>query len=362
MSDLAALHFPDTAISLPEVAQSLLFFKRLDYLLATEEEGESGYQACQPLTPAPLGDDLERFQRLLMELKGNPAEFYQGQLSNMALDYMENRDDETVMSIVNSLAGQSPQQKVSALEEQLWQARLMLKLAEIHRQEQQELAERLGELQGREHELYQALKGEAELEEVFAQLQGHSPQPLPVRIEVLVRAWGRLLRSAQLNEYWLLSTTDETAAAPLLEVSEAISGQLPRRLLRLALPELKDLLDYDRKRQQWQEDVASSLTDLARLLPAIAKDGLQEESLAQLSQQAAAWNVYAGKQELWPAAAEARAAKKCQPIPQLEFYLLDVALPPLLARICNEEILPPAGNYKYTIVAQISRPSGSCGS
>ncbi len=331
----------------------------MHYFLAVEEDQEQENTAlCQPITPAPLGDDLPRFKQLLAELKGNEGDFYQGQLSRMALDYMEHRDDDTVMAIVNSLAG-TPQAKADKKKEQLWQARLLLKLAEIQRREHEVLGQELAALRNKEHELFQALKGDPALEEIYATINEQSPQQISVRIELLIKAWARLFLDGDPGDQWLISTNNDTAAAPLIEANEAITNQLPSRLLRLPLPYI-DMVDFSEKRQQWQEALAPVLEKLAILLPELAHNGIQSSSLADLTQQAAEWTKVYNQHAIWPEPAQPINPKQCLPTPHLEIYLLGCPLPYLLGKLCNESLLPAPGPYSHTLLATISNRSSSC--
>lgn len=357
MSTIAALHFPETALSRQDCAAPLLFFSAISSFLVTEEDNHPTDPFCPTIIPAPLGDDLPRFQQLMAELKGNEADFYQGQLANIALDYMEQRDDDTVMAIVNSLAG-SPKSPPDKNHERLWQARLLLKLAQMHKEEQAILDQELAKLRGKEQELFEALKGEPEHEEMLAFLAKHDTTPA-VRIEVLIKAWAKLFLTADLADTWCLCCPDDTAAAPLLETSEASTGQLPSRLLRLPLPEIANMDDYEEKRQQWRAALAPCLNELARLLPEIAQNGLQATSLTDLTRQAAQWTTQYSQHDIWPEAAQPLNPQQCPPVPHLELFLLGSPAPSLLARLTNEPE-PAPSKFSHTILATISRRSATC--
>ncbi|MEN8141727.1 MAG: hypothetical protein ABFR97_10960 [Thermodesulfobacteriota bacterium] len=360
MKPLSPLYFPDTDIQRDDIAPLLLFFPFIDYL-QTMEGDEEGDGPCRPLVPAPLGDDLPRFKQLLAELKGNEDGFYQGQLSTIALDFMENRDDDSVMAIVNTLAG-TPQAKADKAKEKLWQARLILKLAEIQRREQRQLAADLERLSKRQDELFQALKGDSEAEKIFAELTssgGARQQPAPVRVELLIKAWSRLFLANDLGHHFLLACESETAAAPLLEASESLSGQRPSRLLRLPLPEVGEMTDFAPRLQAWHEEIRPTLMEMAELLSQVAENGLQGDSLARLTSQAAQWTKGASENSIWPAPPAPQPDKPCPPTPHLEFHLLGGSSAQLLARLANEGE-PPPSPFAHAILAFVSRRSGSC--
>ncbi|MBU0681451.1 MAG: hypothetical protein KKD73_08520 [Proteobacteria bacterium] len=365
MTSLVAYHFPETDITVADVHSQLLFFSQIFHLTPLEQESGEPDELCPAYTPAPLGDDLVRFKQLLAELKGNEAAFYQGRLSNLALEYMENRDPKTVQAIISNLhkpgtsAASASEVTSARIREELWQARLLLKLAEILRQEEKVLAEGLASLEERQAELFQALKGE-DLDDLLQSLTATARPKFPVRIESLIKAWGRLLLAGD-RQPWFVNCFSGEAAEPFFEVNENISGQRPVRLLRLPLPDCsQDVDNYHEKRQLWLESLADCRQKIATLLQDIASHGLGPTSLADLTQLAAQWTK-SSDQGIWPESPALSTSQKNCATPHLEIYLLNKSIPELLSKLCAQKNPPePVGPWRHGLLAVLSSRSSTC--
>ena len=364
MTSLPAYHFPETDITLADVRRQLLFFSQIFYLTPVENEASEPDGLCTAYTPAPLGDDLQRFRQLLAELKGNEAAFYQGHLSRMALEYMEQRAPDTVRDIISNLHTPEKPPAVDSKNakdrEELWQARLLLKLAEILRQEERELATGLTMMEGRQADLLSELKGVDELQELFPALGATSSPQFSVRIEPLIKAWGRLLLAGD-QQPWFLNCFSPEAAEPFFEANEKLSGQRPVRLLRLPLPDCnQDPEKYGEKRQLWLETLADCRQKIAALLHDIAVHGLGATSLADLSQLAALWTKSAA-QNIWPPPPVASTPQKSCATPHLEIYLLNQSIPELVAALCAQKPAPESpGPWRHGLLAVLSSRSATC--
>ncbi len=365
MSSLPVYHFPETDITVNDVRRQLLFFSQIFYLTPVENEEDAPQALCTAYTPAPLGDDLERFGQLLAELKGNEAAFYQGQLSTLALEYMEHRDPQTVRDIISTLQtpGTPPATgpTTSKDREELWQARLLLKLAEILRQEEKELSEGLSMLAERQEELFEELKGEEELQDLFDALAPTPSAHFPVRVESLIKAWGRLLLAGD-HQPWFVNCFSPEAAEPFFEANEHLSGQRPVRLLRLPLPHCDQNPDnYLEKRQIWFERLTDCRQQIADTLHHIAGHGLATNSLADLAQLAALWTKAYGQHDIWPEPPIASSPKKCSASPHLEIYLLNQPIRQLLATLCGQPYdADSAGPWTHGLLAVLSSRSSTC--
>lgn len=363
MTSLPVYHFPETDITFNDVRGQLLFFSQIFFLAPVEDEETAPDALCQAYTPVPLGDDLQRFKHLLAEIKGNETAFYQGQISNMALEYMENRNPESVRDIINNLHDPlNPQvstPKISKKQEDLWQARLFLKLAEILRQEEKVLAEGLASMEERQAELFQALKGE-DLDDLLHSLADTARPKFPVRVESLIKAWGRLMLAGD-RQPWFLNCFSQDAAEPFFEANENISGKRPVRLLRLPLPDCdQDPENYLEKRQIWQDQLTDFHQKTAEILHAIASHGLGPSSLADLAQLAALWTKLHG-QNIWPEPAVTDGPQKSCATPHLEIYLLNHSIVQLLAKLCGQKTVPESAEHvKYGLIAVLSSRSSTC--
>lgn len=163
MTSLTALFFPETSPEPEQLPQLLFFFDTIHHYQASEEPAaapDPWRHLCPGYPPLPFHEELPRFTQLIRELKGNEGEFYSGQLTAMASRFSDRPDETNVRSLISSLSGpgepvaaQEDKRKQREKREELWQARLLLKLAEILRQEERELAQEMAAVAAREQEL-----------------------------------------------------------------------------------------------------------------------------------------------------------------------------------------------------------------
>ncbi len=240
---------------------------------------------CQAHTPSPLGKDRERFMGLLEEIRTRKDSFAE-QLSSLTLAHLSHdqghgeHNHQTIMSTIlkgqPSVDGSSEEDNAQAA---LWQARLVLALAEILDREEAELAETLSDIDETEMALFQELKGEAEdgLEEdnPFAELlriKAKLSQPRPGTIKKRLAAWKTLYASGRLKEqFWLWTACQEEAADLLIESYESASGRDGVPLLRIKLPAQiymreNDALESIRNFQEKAEKVRRPIIDKLREL------------------------------------------------------------------------------------------------
>lgn len=358
MTTLRAIHFPETILSPQDVMAQLLLFDTISYITPTATEDEPN-PLCPTYDPAPLGEDAVRFGQLLGELKGNETAFYQGQMSRLALEYLETRDDNTVREIIGSIHGQ---QKTSTPAEQnkdaekLWKARLLLKLAEIKQREEQEIQQSLQRIKDAQQNMLGDLKGEDEFQDLFHSLANILPNQTPVRVESLIKSWGKLFGEGT-EDFFILHCFSPEAAAPYLEVSESITGKRPVRLVRLPLPDCSvDPEEFLTKKEQWLQAGDPWLTELKTALHQVAERGLDAVPLATFTKLAGQWTSQVDRAEFWPSPA---ATKECGP-PALELYLLGDTILPLTATLCNLKNKTDHSPMKHGLLAFVSTRPNSC--
>ncbi|MBU1233685.1 MAG: hypothetical protein KKD01_19180 [Proteobacteria bacterium] len=301
MQSLNSLYFPQTALPRHQRNCLLLLPDTLHLLQPVEPGGEETDETsdsdlfmergiCQVHTPSHLGKDRDRFLGLIHEIRTR-KDGYAKQLSNLTLANLSKVQDSGDHShqaiIANLLDGQSLIDKEAAEEAQggkLWQARLILALAEILDREEAELAMNLSDIDSDELALFQELKGEMEGEtgdedDPFAELlriKAKMGQPRPGTMNKRFQAWKTLYNSGTLPEnYWLWTTCEEEAADILLSNYEAQSGRLSVPLLLLDLPEQMYLQDKDalKRIRAFQEEGALLRDSITEKLTAIIKQG-----------------------------------------------------------------------------------------
>lgn len=362
MSQLTALYFPDTAITTQAVYQELLFFDKILFYQPVEIDQEEVYtpedlDLCSGYPPVPFKEDLDRFKALLRELKGHEGEFYSGQLSSMSLEYMESRDRPTVEGLISSITKtQDTTEPETKTKEALWQSRLLLKLAEIMAQEEQDLQNELSAIARKEELLFDALKGDPELSKSLRP-QTSYPTPIPVRPKIILKAWGQLFLADKKETPWILTTDDSEYGESFFEASEALSGQRPVRLCRIPLPytEGLDIGSYITNRNHFRKNGEETLGSFARLLEETVHSGQQENTLKDWAGMAAELTRLIADSGTWsqpyPPAIQ----------PHLEIYLCNQPLHKLLAHFCRSKAEATANEPEHGIIAIKSSKKIECG-
>jgi len=254
MNQLTTLYFPDT-VSAPEAeARLLLFFDKMYYYLPAESRptamGEPGL--CQGYVPAPLGDDLDRFNRAVRELQANLYEYGERLQHSFAASFAAGRtpdhDEISVGSLVAAMSGRPwPKAEKPSLpddrQHELWQARIILKLAESYDLKKGEIDVRLAKLARSEQEILASLKGEDHDERfedipLSGAVEGLQTKADPLRQRM--RAWTSLFLADAKNDLGgtpaILSTSRRDVLALLLEAYTERTQRQPGILFSLPVP------------------------------------------------------------------------------------------------------------------------------
>jgi hypothetical protein len=226
--------------------------------------------------PAPLDDNRDRFLQLVHDLQ-HRRDDYAGQLSNLSLAGLGrtgNRESKT--SIIGTLLKQTGIRDRQDEQEAmiLWQARLVLKLAEIFDREQQDLQQSLERISERQNGLLDELREEDEqpfsLTRTLMRTEGHTDGQLRQRL----KAWSRLfaLGSRQMTHCAFI-TTSQDAFDLLLEQYELDKDSQPQHIVNLQLPGGRQTDTAIEQRAAFLRDVA----DLVVLLQDMLKMALSAD-------------------------------------------------------------------------------------
>ena len=158
MNSLNSLYFPGTTLSSMGQYPLFLLFPTIHLLQVAEHNihGNGGQATdsfmkaglCQTHTPSPLGNDLERFTRLVSDIK-NRKDDYASQLTTLTLSAMSNssrKSGDSQQEIISSLLSNSqsfPDKEKEQKNLNLWQARLVLAIGEIVDHEEEDIARQL---------------------------------------------------------------------------------------------------------------------------------------------------------------------------------------------------------------------------
>ncbi len=201
---------------------------------------------CQAHTPQPLGKDRDRFLYLINDIQ-NRKDDYAAQLSHLTLASMTNRkerNEDTRHEIITSLLGDN-QAKIdknnAGRQEALWQARLVLKIAEILDREEEELAQAFVQLEENESGLFERLKGEEDEEEnslfrELTKLNATMNKPRAGTITNRLKAWTGIAENHEKLRIPVWTTTRQEVADILFENYAESYKQQPFLVAEIQLP------------------------------------------------------------------------------------------------------------------------------
>jgi hypothetical protein len=246
MNLLRGLYFPATGLK-KELFRSLRgLFDRIEYYLVSEEEQEDrgegvGADGWQGSVVLPLADDHQRFMAMVKDIRTHADEYYEGCLAGLSDHSQGDPSESSVWKLVASLHGEAAEpEEDPALIEKQWQARLLLKLAEIVAAEQEEIDRGLANFRQKEQALFSSLKGELEGSAEVAGIFGVSGSDTggrsdPTRAKHLLAAWGVFFASDP-RRHDFLFTDNEDGAAALFNAWEELCQNPPQLLAELAVP------------------------------------------------------------------------------------------------------------------------------
>ncbi len=232
MNPLAALFFPHSILRETTIQQLLLVFERLFYYQPVEGDAPEKLKKLRDAglltgyAPVPLGEDLPRFARLIKDLKGHEDEFYSGYLMSLNRNDKIAVDESSVLSLIARITNKNVEDEEDRVQqENLWRARLLLKLAEILAREEQEINKSLAGISGKESDMMRFLKGEEEKEIDdpfhFTRLQFAETTPTsPGKNLQLFKAWAQLYMCDTQAPPWILTTDEPDIVEVLIDVYE----------------------------------------------------------------------------------------------------------------------------------------------
>ena len=251
-----SLVFPDTDIFSYHQFPLMLIGCPLYYLQPVERDPDSpqndhdmfiDHGLCITHIPAPLDTDRERFSRLIRDIKEGKDD-YAAQLSALTMAALSEKKEKTSgeerYQIVSTLLGGTTTAPTKENTEQLdlWQARLVLAIAEILKKEKEELLEELHLLDSQEMEMFRSLQGETEADETnpfkeLEQIKAGLDDSRPREVKMRFRSWLTLMKNAPLPDVTLWLASSSEAGDELFYLFEKHGDQVPVPILELALPD-----------------------------------------------------------------------------------------------------------------------------
>ncbi|GAB6192696.1 hypothetical protein [Desulfocastanea catecholica] len=258
MNSLNAVYFPGTDLYSIRQYPIFLLFQKMHLIRPVEDDSagsgeessdsfiKSGF--CQVHTPCPLGENRDRFVHLVADISRRKDD-YAAQLSSLILagtSSLSAQDDDSERAIRSSLFSPDAE-KVKVMQEdkdsKLWQARLVLAIAEILDREEEEIARNLAMLEDDQAELFKELHGDIdELEEnpfaELSRLESNLGAANSGNMKKRCNAWKTLFLEGNMGECEIFLTTSQDAGDLLLESYEKKTNQPALLAATLALPGL----------------------------------------------------------------------------------------------------------------------------
>lgn len=290
MNILSPLYFPDSTINTSIRLSLATCFHETQLLKpVTEASQQLSSQSndcvmensfCQVHIPCPLPEGEQKgFLRLVQDIRTQGSTFVD-QLKMMTLADMSSPgrlEQESSRKILSALfpqgnSGQEEKDRKTALE--LWQARLILKLAEIIDEEETLVAKQMGSINDLETRMLKNLQGTSDISAddhlIFPNPHQSPQQPQAEAIRKRLKAWSTLYRYWDSQDQSLWVTTSHEAADILLEKYERIQGRQADQFLSLSLPisdrkDEKSIRDFHERIKLFQTDAAQLRTQFTNL-------------------------------------------------------------------------------------------------
>jgi hypothetical protein len=255
MNSFDTLFFPETAIFNEKRYPLLLFFTPLHFLQVVEPGPGSDMSSeadlflerglIQAHVPAPLGDNRDQFLRLVGDIS-EQKEHLVNQLSGLTADSSPAPAGSEPLDFKHGVVSSLLQKygvkyADTGTDLQIWQARLVLAIAEILDSNEEAVREQLSFFEEDEIATFRSLQGAtdpneedpfSEMETIKARLEKSRLGGIAKRFD----AWLRLLQNQPVPpvKVWLASTRD--SADQIFSRYESIGNAHAIPLLKLALP------------------------------------------------------------------------------------------------------------------------------
>jgi hypothetical protein len=295
MQKLTSLYFPETIAQYPDFRQLLLFVDSIKQYLPSEDSitPESPLVKAGLLeqhTPVPFGDDLPNFQRLMKDMRGHGNEFYGNYLSSLSAASSIDVDEASVWQLISQMNTEKKNIDTNSHKDTLLQARLLLKLAEVRATDEQELLEKMSDLNGRKDKLFSALKGEGEDSAIFQDFSSAPELENPARLKQRFKAWTHLFLCDKQPCSGLAITGSNEILELLKEHSDTMAVS---KLFEISLADFSSAEVEGHSFLELQQDFQNSTIPhreiLLNHLLAIAETGTSKDS-SSLAEPIKGWN------------------------------------------------------------------------
>ncbi len=277
IDQLTALAFPETLPTFAGSAPLLLLLDGLVHFRPTEGAGQPAALFAetgllQSYAPSAVGANLDLFLRMIKDLRGHAAEYSSGFLASLSPAMAANYHEESVRQLISAMTSKDGGQSEATAPagEGLWRTRLLLQLAEEMLRDELEIAEHIAKVGAMKQRMLDSLRGDGDEEEELPLPSLPSPPArIPIRDDLLCRAWCRLFLTDR-NEQrpTLAATANIEAAELLLDTYAQLRGRAAVPLCGLALPNLNGMTeaDYLAGRAAFRTAAAPLLAEIGRTI------------------------------------------------------------------------------------------------
>ncbi len=346
MNMLSGLYFPGTGPNKELFCSLLCLLAKIDFYQIVEAEAADDSNDANPYWKGqvviPLGEDRARFLAMVRDIKAHAADYYGGYLATLSANSLIDRDESSVWQLVASLhGGKKDAAQGPVLTEKLWQARLVLKLAEILAEEQAEINKGVADLNRAEQAVFNAIKGELDdrddWDEVLpASGLGTGGGQDAGKIKHLLKAWGALF-AMDSKKHSLLVTDSEDGAAILFDAWEELSAERPQLLVEFDLPVAESVEAMETVRAELAEAGTAVSSSLQEIMAGDGVAGVEKLKAAV---------------ELWQGQVGARAGRKWA----IDIYLLPGhSLREVWGRISGMVVDKAAGGRQPNLIAVLKK-------
>lgn len=275
MDQLTALCFPDTVPAFASTAPLLLLLDRMVLYRPTETAPTStpifaADDLIHSYAPTPLGEDLDLFLRLVKDLRMHAGEYASNFLSSLSPAMVSSYQEESVQQLINALTrGETQPTTPLKRDESFWQARLLLQLAEDIQDDETEIANHLAKVGDMQQDMLQALRDDDADEIPPLPTMPPTPPRLPIRDDLLCRAWCRLFLADRNGQRpALIATANSEAAELLIDTYSQASNRDPITICDLPLPTLTGITEEDflGRRHGFRTSAAATLAEIGKTI------------------------------------------------------------------------------------------------
>jgi hypothetical protein len=275
----SVLLFPETEPSIHDIGKLLSFFKSLSYYLPTESDTEGCNDQhffenlCTGYVPTPLHEDLSRFNHLLREMENSRsddlARLFSTAQSPIASGQIRDKDEASSGSVLAAMQKDNGNKAYVEQKERLWQARLILKLAEILDRRENEVRQGLARIASDEQKIFASLEGisatglkdstqfsdsgkPSELKNKVDYPEDYSASASAMIIPLRVKAWAELfLADSSPSRPRIIVTTSQESGTILLDRYENTWRKIPQKLFSLSIPTFPGLDSSESSNEQY---------------------------------------------------------------------------------------------------------------